>query len=418
VAADRPAARRVALSRAPAGGCCSPQTQALFATIDDPAPPQQARTRVEIAGCAKTYPGGTQALAPTTLAVEPGELLALLGPSGCGRTTLLRVVAGLVAPDAGGRVLFNGEDVTARPIERRDVGMVFQHYALFPQMTVEANIGYGLKVRGTAPERIRCRVGEVIDLVRLGGLERRRPAELSGGQRQRVALARAVAVRPRVLLLDEPLTALDAKLKEALRDELAQLLRALHITAIHVTHDQQEALAIADRLAVMRAGRIVQVGRGEALYRAPEDPFVAEFLGRVNRLGRGAHDAEHDLLALGGAALPCPTALRGHRALLVRPEAVQVHAGGGAPAAAPHGAPWGRARVVHRTFLGDRVHLRLQVDGQEQPLLADQPRDCPAMADDVVAVTVDPARLMPAAAAVARAAGVAEAAVTTPAALR
>ena len=150
------------------------------------------RTCVEVIDCAKTYPGGTQVLRPTTLTVEPGEVLALLGPSGCGKTTLLRVIAGLVDADRGGRIVFNGDDVTARPIEQRAVGMVFQHYALFPQMTVEANIGYGLRVRGVAPGRIRRRVGEVIDLVRLVGLEQRRPAQLSGGQRQRVALARAV----------------------------------------------------------------------------------------------------------------------------------------------------------------------------------------------------------------------------------
>jgi putative spermidine/putrescine transport system ATP-binding protein len=361
----------------------------------------EARTRVDILGCAKTFPGagaggsagGTKALQPTTLTVEPGEVLALLGPSGCGKTTLLRVVAGLVEADAGGRVLFNGEDVTARPIEKRGVGMVFQHYALFPQMTVEANIGYGLRVRHTAPEQIRKRVGEVIDLVRLNGLERRRPAELSGGQRQRVALARAVAVRPRVLLLDEPLTALDAKLKEALRDELAGLLRALHITAVHVTHDQQEALAIADRLAVMQAGRIVQVGSGETLYRAPADPFVAEFLGRVSRLQRSAQEAVQDVLPLGGVALPTPAALRSHTALLVRPEDVQVHVGSEEPPPTGHGAPWGRARVAQRSFLGDRVHLRLEVEGQE-PLLSDQPRDCAARPGDVVALTINPARLM------------------------
>ena len=346
------------------------------------------RTRVDIIDCAKTYPGGAQALRPTTLTVEPGEVLALLGPSGCGKTTLLRVIAGLVDPDRGGRIAFNGEDVTARPIEQRAVGMVFQHYALFPQMTVEANIGYGLRVRGVPAEQMRRRVGEVIDLVRLGGLEQRRPAQLSGGQRQRVALARAVAVQPRVLLLDEPLTALDAKLKEALRDELAQLLRALHITAVHVTHDQNEALAIADRLAVMQAGSIVQVGRGEDLYRNPGHPFVAEFLGRVNRL-----QCQAGGLPLGGVQLPCPTQLDGRTALLVRPEDVQVLVG--APAGpATHGAPWGQARVLQRSFLGDRVHLRLAVDGQPQPIVSDQPRDCPAQAGDTVSITIDPARLM------------------------
>ena len=344
------------------------------------------RTRVEIVDCAKTYPGGAQALARTTLSVEPGEVLALLGPSGCGKTTLLRVVAGLVEPDPGGRVRFNHEDVTARPIETRGVGMVFQHYALFPQMTVEANIGYGLRVRHEPPERIRQRVGELVDLVRLNSLEQRRPAELSGGQRQRVALARAVAVRPRVLLLDEPLTALDAKLKEALRDELAQLLRQLHITALHVTHDQHEALAIADRLAVMRAGRIVQIGAGEDLYRAPGHPFVAEFLGRVNRLRRDAAAAAANRLPLGGIDLATPPALAGQEALLVRPEDVQL--GDPGPGA-------GQARIATRTFLGDRVQLRLSIDGQD-PVLADRPRDCPLKPGDRVGVHIDPQAMMPA----------------------
>src|SRR5690606_24525003 len=163
---------------------------------------------------------------------------------------------------------------------------VFQSYALFPQMSVQANIAYGLTIRGVSQREKARIVGELIDLVQLNGLEHRRPSELSGGQGQRVALAGAVAVRPRVLLLDEPLAALDAKLKESLRDELADLLRKLSITVIYVTHDQQEALAIADRLAVMQLGEIVQVGRGEDLYRKPSHPFIAEFLGRVNRLER------------------------------------------------------------------------------------------------------------------------------------
>ena len=248
------------------------------------------RVPVDIIDCSKTYPDGTRGLLPTTLHVEAGEVLALLGPSGCGKTTLLRLVAGLETADPGARIMFGSQEVTGWPVEQREIGMVFQHYALFPQMTVEANIGYGLRVRGIAPEERRRRVGELVDLVRLNGLENKRPGELSGGQRQRVALARAVAVRPRVLLLDEPLTALDAKLKLAVRDELAMLLRQLNMTVIHVTHDQQEALAIADRLAVMRAGEIVQVGVGEELYRRPSHPFVAEFLGRVNRLHRSAQD--------------------------------------------------------------------------------------------------------------------------------
>src|SRR5450830_649090 len=325
------------------------------------------RTRVDVINCAKTYADGTRGLLPTTLSIEAGEVLALLDPSGCGKTTLLRLIAGLETPDAGSRILFGGEDVTALPIERRGIGMVFQHYALFPQMTVAANIGYGLRIRGVSAEEQRRTVGELVDMVRLNGLENKRPAELSGGQRQRVALARAVAVRPRVLLLDEPLAALDAKLKESLRDELAELLRSLHITAIHVTHDQQEALAIADRLAVMRAGRIVQVGRGEDLYRAPAHPFVAEFLGRVNRLERAADAIAQGVVRLGGCPMACPPAWQGHAMLLVRPEDVEV----GAPR-----TDWGSATVERRTFLGDRVQLHLRV--QDQPLLvADVGRDNP-----------------------------------------
>ena len=343
------------------------------------------RTRVDVINCAKTYADGTRGLQPTILSIEAGEVLALLGPSGCGKTTLLRLIAGLETPDAGSRILFGGEDVTALPIERRGIGMVFQHYALFPQMTVAANIGYGLRIRGVPADEQRRTVGELVDLVRLNGLEHKRPAELSGGQRQRVALARAVAVRPRVLLLDEPLTALDAKLKESLRDELAELLRRLHITAIHVTHDQQEALAIADRLAVMQAGRIVQVGDGESLYRQPGHPFVAAFLGRVNRLQRDAAAQARHVLPLGGIELVCPNAWGAHTALLVRPEDIEV-------GAVAEGV--GQAVVQRRSFLGDRVQLTLALHDQ-LTLQAEVPRDHPALVGDMVGIRIAPERLMP-----------------------
>jgi putative spermidine/putrescine transport system ATP-binding protein len=345
-----------------------------------PHDPASSRTRIFVEACAKTYADGTRGLRPTDLTVEPGEVLALLGPSGCGKTTLLRLLAGLERADAGSRIRFDDLDVTDRPAERRGVGMVFQSYALFPQMTVAANIGYGLRVRGVPADEQRRRVGELVDLVRLGGLEHRRPAELSGGQRQRVALARAVAVRPRVLLLDEPLAALDAQLKETLRDELAELLRRLGITAVHVTHDQQEAFAIADRLAVMQGGAIVQVGDGESLYRRPAHPFVAEFLGRVNRLRA---DAAGDV-ALGGELL----AQGAPHGLMVRPEDVQI------VAPQPGRA---RARVLQRSFLGDRVHLRLEAEGQPA-LLADAARDTPWQAGDAVGVRIAAERLLPAAA--------------------
>ena len=342
------------------------------------------RIPVDIRNVAKTYADGTRGLQPTSLHVEPGEVLALLGPSGCGKTTLLRLIAGLETLDDGGRIRFGDQDVTHKPVEQRGVGMVFQSYALFPQMSVAANIGYGLRIRGVSPDEEKRSVGELVDLVRLGGLENKRPAELSGGQRQRVALARAVAVRPRVLLLDEPLAALDAKLKESLRDELAELLRRLHITAIHVTHDQQEALAIADRLAVMRAGRIVQVGRGEDLYRAPAHPFVAEFLGRVNRLEREADAIAQGVVRLGGSTVPCPGAWQSHAMLLVRPEDIEV----GAPQ-----PDWGAATVERRTFLGDRVQLHLRL--RDQPVLvADVGRDNPFGPGDAVGLRIHPDRLM------------------------
>lgn len=342
------------------------------------------RIQINVINCAKTYPDGTRGLQPTSLKVEPGEVMALLGPSGCGKTTLLRLIAGLEVPDAGSQLFFGEQDVTHRALEQRGVGMVFQHYALFPQMTVAANIGYGLRIRGVAEAERKRAVGELVDLVRLQGLENKRPAELSGGQRQRVALARAVAVRPRVLLLDEPLTALDAKLKESLRDELADLLRRLHITAIHVTHDQQEALAIADRLAIMQGGRIVQVGHGEALYRNPAYPFVAEFLGRVNRLDRSSQDLASGTLTVGGAAWLCPAQWWAQTALLVRPEDIQL----GVPQPG-----WGTARIERRVFLGERVQLQLQAAGQT--LKVDVPRDSPYQPGDAVGVWIAPERLMP-----------------------
>jgi putative spermidine/putrescine transport system ATP-binding protein len=348
------------------------------------------RIPVHIDHVSKTYADGTVGLQPTSLQVEPGEVLALLGPSGCGKTTLLRLIAGLETLDDGGRIRFGSEDVTNRPVEQRGVGMVFQSYALFPQMSVAANIGYGLRIRGVSKAEERRTVGELVDLVRLNGLEDKRPSELSGGQRQRVALARAVAVRPRVLLLDEPLAALDAKLKESLRDELAELLRRLHITAIHVTHDQQEAMAIADRLAVMRAGRIVQIGRGEDLYRSPSHPFVAEFLGRVNRIERSPQSVADGTIAFGGTTISCPPAWTAHATLLLRPEDVHV---GPRDAAGLGPSGWGVAQVRQRTFLGDRVQLRLSLADQPA-VLADVARDTPFRVGDDVAIRMHPDRLM------------------------
>lgn len=341
---------------------------------------------VHIHNCAKTYADGTQALRPCNLEIAPGEVVALLGPSGCGKTTLLRLLAGLEMADAGSRISFDQVDVTHLPIEKREVGMVFQHYALFPQMSVEANIGYGLRIRGIAENERKKIVGELIDLVRLNGLEKRKPSELSGGQKQRVAIARAIATKPRVLLLDEPLAALDAKLKISLREELADLLRRLKITAVHVTHDQQEAFAVADRLAVMHAGQIVQIGDGESLYRSPKHPFVASFLGRVNVLERTPEHIALQHVDIGGLTLECPDSLKNTPVLFVRPEDIQV--------LSPQSNHLGKALVTHRSFMGGRLQLTLALQGQA-PLLAEVDRDHPAAVGEMVGIEILRERLLP-----------------------
>ena len=287
-------------------------------------------TRITLAHCAKTFHDGTRALEPIDLAVEPGECLVLLGPSGCGKTTLLRIIAGLAEPDAGGSILFDAEDVTPKPIEQRRVGMVFQSYALFPNMTVAQNIGYGLRIRGDAPADTNQRVDALLKLTQLDGFGARRIDELSGGQKQRVALARAVAIEPSVLLLDEPLTALDAKLRETLRGELKRLLVTLGITSVFVTHDQAEAMALGDRIAVLSKGRIEQIGSAEDIYLRPASRFVAEFVGQVTRLTTMAHGE-----------------------VLVRPEHVTlVAAGAGAF----------DATVTSSMFLGNLSHIEVKLD--------------------------------------------------------
>ena len=287
-------------------------------------------TRITLAHCAKTFHDGTRALEPIDLAVEPGECLVLLGPSGCGKTTLLRIIAGLAEPDAGGSILFDAEDVTPKPIEQRRVGMVFQSYALFPNMTVAQNIGYGLRIRGDAPADTNQRVDALLKLTQLDGFGARRIDELSGGQKQRVALARAVAIEPSVLLLDEPLTALDAKLRETLRGELKRLLVTLGITSVFVTHDQAEAMALGDRIAVLSKGRIEQIGSAEDIYLRPASRFVAGFVGQVTRLTTMAHGE-----------------------VLVRPEHVTlVAAGAGAF----------DATVTSSMFLGNLSHIEVKLD--------------------------------------------------------
>lgn len=241
---------------------------------------------IEIKNIKKGF-GNFSALKDVSLQVPTGELVALLGPSGCGKTTLLRIIAGLETPDAGS-ILFDGEDATSRAVRERQVGFVFQHYALFRHMTVFENVAFGLRVRPkeTRPNEaeIKRRVHELLNLVQLDWLADRYPPQLSGGQRQRIALARALAVEPKVLLLDEPFGALDAKVRKDLRRWLRRLHDELHITSVFVTHDQEEALEVADTIVVMNQGNIEQIGSPQAVYDHPANPFVYEFLGNVNAL--------------------------------------------------------------------------------------------------------------------------------------
>jgi len=234
--------------------------------------------------CSKHF-GPVKALGPVDLDIPAGQILVLLGPSGCGKTTLLRILAGLEEPDEGAILRIDGSDLLAQAAEERRFGMVFQSYALFPNMNVRQNIAYGLKLRRLRPQLIEARVDAMLDLVAMRDLGLRRIEQLSGGQRQRVALARALAIEPRAVLLDEPLSALDAHLRERLRVEIRDLLKSAGVTAVYVTHDQEEAMALGDRIAVFNHGRIEQVGEPAEVYASPSTAFVAAFFGHVNQLG-------------------------------------------------------------------------------------------------------------------------------------
>jgi ABC-type Fe3+/spermidine/putrescine transport system ATPase subunit len=282
-------------------------------------------TSIRIEGIEKSFPG-VHALENVRIDIAKGEFFTLLGPSGCGKTTLLRTIAGFYRQDEG-RILLDDEVIDDVPPWKRDTGMVFQNYAVFPHMTVFENVAFGLKNRRLKPADIQERVARAIAMARLTGLERRTPDQLSGGQQQRVGLARAVVIEPRVLLMDEPLSNLDAKLRVEMRIEIRDLQRQLGITTVYVTHDQEEALVISDRIAVMKAGVVQQVGKPWEIYKSPCNTFVASFVGTMNFLEGEAADG---VVAFGAHRLPLPAGVRasGKVTLCVRPEELSLATGG------------------------------------------------------------------------------------------
>jgi putative spermidine/putrescine transport system ATP-binding protein len=310
--------------------------------------------------------GTVKALDGIEIQLGEGEFLSLLGPSGCGKTTALRLVAGFDRPDAG-RIVVDGKDITNVAPNKRDMGMVFQAYSLFPNMTARQNVEYGLRIRGKDKTDRRKRVQDLLELVGLGHAADRYPHQLSGGMQQRVALARALAIEPRVLLLDEPLSALDAKVRVQLREEIRRIQLELGITTLYVTHDQEEALSVSDHVAVMYGGRIEQMGSPAEMYSAPATPFVAEFIGTMNRLEGTVVDGgvEH-----GGTTLRIAEAQnrpRGERVLvLVRPETVDV-----GPANGTGGVNTLIGDVVTQTFLGPVTRLKILGEGVD--VIADVP---------------------------------------------
>ncbi|WP_329121768.1 ABC transporter ATP-binding protein [Streptomyces sp. NBC_01353] len=335
--------------------------------------PVRTGAALKIRGLRRSF-GSAVALDGLDLDVAPGELLALLGPSGCGKTTALRVLAGFEQPDAG-QVLLDGENIVPVPADRRDTAMVFQSYSLFPHLTAVDNVAFGLRMRKVRAAERRARAAELLELVGLAGHGDRFPHQLSGGQQQRVALARALALRPRLLLLDEPLSALDARVRLTLREEIRRLQLELGITTVFVTHDQEEALSMADRVAVMNGGRLEQCASPTELYERPATGFVAEFVGTMNRVpGRVVGG---DVVEVLGARLPVEgPGGTGDVRVLLRPEALEVTAGG-------------CAHVTGSAFHGPTTRLRITLpDGTD--VKADVATHTAAELAPGAAVTVTP----------------------------
>ncbi|HJQ62639.1 MAG TPA: ABC transporter ATP-binding protein [Burkholderiales bacterium] len=322
------------------------------------------KVKVEVRNVSLAY-GATQVLHDVSVTVEPGEFFALLGPSGSGKSTLLRLIAGFNQAQSG-QVLIGGEDLSRVPPWKRDIGMVFQNYALWPHMTVAQNVAFGLEERRLPKEAVRAKVAAALELVGLTHFSGRRPGQLSGGQQQRVALARTIAIEPKVLLLDEPLSNLDAKLRVYMRAELLSLQRKLGITTIFVTHDQEEALSISDRVAVLDHGVIQQIGTPMELYDHPANRFIADFVGTINLLpGRVQADpggVRFESAVLGRIDLPRDTVAQPDAEIAIRPHALRL-----APAGQPGdaGRIWLEGVVTEREFLGEFVRYRVKVGDTE-----------------------------------------------------
>lgn len=361
-------------------------------------------TMVELRSVSKSF-GNAVAVDQVDLSIASGEFITLLGPSGCGKTTILRMISGFETPDTG-VVLLDGRDVTHVPPYRRDVNQVFQSYALFPHLNVQQNVEFGLRMKGVAGRERKERAAEAINLVALSGLDQRKPSQLSGGQKQRVALARAIVNRPKVLLLDEPLAALDAKLRRAMQIELKHLQRRLGITFLFVTHDQEEALTMSDRVAVMNAGRIEQLGTALDVYHRPASAFVAGFIGQTNLLeatviarGEGAARVRvADGIELDVVFDDASAALNGSTVLLsLRPEKLHVSGPGASP-----GPNRFTARVAEKIFRGETTQLTLlcaagrelcavvtekaSASSDQQKLVEGSEVVCEAHADDIVVI--------------------------------
>lgn len=314
---------------------------------------------LDVSNLTKSF-GSNTVVKDVSFGFARGEFISLLGPSGCGKTTILRMIAGFETPSSG-TIAVDGQDITHLKASQRKLGMVFQAYALFPNLNVADNIGFGLRIAGMPVEERRARVADMLRLIGLSGFEKRFPYEMSGGQQQRVALARAIAPRPRLLLLDEPLSALDAKIRVSLREEIRAIQEDLGITTVFVTHDQEEALSISDRIVVMNAGRIEQIGTPSDIYNAPATRFVATFVGQLNPLSASVSDAATGAVEMAGQsfrlpALPAAAVQDGLVSVAIRPERLSLAPRPGSDLALP-------GTIQDISFLGSVVRLKVDVAG-------------------------------------------------------